>query len=151
MVFTNPEVFGEMYKLFSFRKESDTTGQSLPRGANVFISGSLQKSHLQIERDLKLTLQCNDLDPGWSASCLQNISVTTIKSPFVLQWWTKPPSLNVLFLFTWVLESVVLTLSFNLPIRYLSIGAHPYKTNPSSMWQPICSEDYNCDASVSHS
>lgn len=64
MVSTNPEVFGEMYKLFSFRKDSDTTGQPLPRGANVFISGFLQKSHLQIERDLKLTIWCNDLDPG---------------------------------------------------------------------------------------
>lgn len=33
MVCVDPEVLGEMYKLFSFKKHSGTTGQPLPRRA----------------------------------------------------------------------------------------------------------------------
>lgn len=42
----NPEVFGEMYKLFSFRKVSGTTRQPLLRRASIFLSEIFQNSRL---------------------------------------------------------------------------------------------------------
>lgn len=47
VVSVNPEMFGKMYKLFSFRKDSGTTGQPLLRGASIILSEIFQNSGLQ--------------------------------------------------------------------------------------------------------
>lgn len=31
----NPDVFGDLHKVFSFRKDSNITGQSLPRRSSI--------------------------------------------------------------------------------------------------------------------
>lgn len=144
-VSTNPEIFGEMYKLFSFRKDSGTTGQpssyeDFPRNHTFKLKRTLSWPPNKIPLTLADLSIVSKTFLSRSSRLHLSFSDGQIRHP--LTYYFSLPEF-------WKVLSVCRASTCQPGTSMLE--PIPNKANPSLMWQPICSEDHNHDASVSWS